>query len=78
MKARPVTTFGEVIRKIRRSKGMSQEQLANNARLDRSYVGGIERNERNPTLPVIERLADGLGISLSEMFDGYSPRRDED
>jgi transcriptional regulator with XRE-family HTH domain len=48
--------------------GLTQEGLADRSGLDRSYVGGVERGERNPTLAAIEKIADGLGISLVELF----------
>jgi transcriptional regulator with XRE-family HTH domain len=46
---------------------MSQENLAAEAGLDRTYVSGIERGERNPSLTNLLRLTDALGISLSEL-----------
>ena len=48
--------------------GLTQEELAHQSGLDRSYIGGVERGERNPTLTVIEKIAKGLGISLAELF----------
>jgi transcriptional regulator with XRE-family HTH domain len=60
--------FGEAVRRARNAAGLTQEDLADRAGLDRSYVGGIERGERNPTLVVIAKIAAGLGISLGELF----------
>jgi transcriptional regulator with XRE-family HTH domain len=60
--------FGEAVRQARNAAGLTQEDLADRAGLDRSYVGGIERGERNPTLLVIAKIAAGLGISLGELF----------
>lgn len=60
--------FGEAVRKARIAAGLTQEDLADRAGLDRSYVGGIERGERNPTLVVISKIATGLDISLGELF----------
>lgn len=61
--------FGKKVRTLRLSAGLSQEQLANLCELDRTYIGGIERGERNPALKNIYRLAQALGISLSELFE---------
>ncbi len=50
-------TFGNNVRRIREESGLSQEILGAEARLDRSYIGGIERGERNPSLSVIFNVA---------------------
>ena len=62
--------FGSNVRRLRESLGMTQESLAEAARLDRSYIGGIERGERNPPLTAILRLASALGIAPGRLFDG--------
>ncbi len=64
--------FGNAVREARTVAGLTQEDLADRAGLDRSYIGGIERGERNPTLSVIEKIVDGLGLSLAEFFSSYS------
>ena len=61
-------SFGARVRELRTAKGWSQERLAAEARLDRTYVGGIERGERNPSLLNIHRIADALNIAASELF----------
>lgn len=63
-------TFGRSLREKRKRQGLSQEELAARASLDRSYVGGIERGERNVSLENLAKLARGLDISLSELFSG--------
>lgn len=60
--------FGERLRALRNKKGYSQEELAFKAKLDRTYVGGIERGERNPSLKNIEILAKALGVPITELF----------
>ena len=60
--------FGKVLRERRRKLGVSQEAFADLCGLDRTYVGGIERGERNVALVNIEKLARALKISLSELF----------
>ena len=56
------------IRRIRVKRGISQEQLAFDANVDRSYVGGLERQEENPTIDVLQRLAQTLEIPIAEFF----------
>lgn len=60
--------FGRAVRHLRSLRNISQEQLAADSGLDRSYIGGVERGERNPSLMVIEKIARGLKVSLSELF----------
>jgi transcriptional regulator with XRE-family HTH domain len=60
--------FGERVRKLRQTKGMSQEELAFRAKIHRTYLGGIERGERNPALKNIAAIAKALDVSLSELF----------
>ena len=60
--------FGDRLRELRGQKGVSQEALADLAGLHRTYVGGIERGERNPSLVNIGRLAEALGVPVAELF----------
>lgn len=61
--------FGKRVIELRLQKGFtSQIALANKANMDRTYIGGIERGERNISLVNIEKLAKTLGISLEELF----------
>ena len=60
--------FGEVVRELRQHRGISQENLAVAAGVDRAYMGGIERGIRNPSLTTIARVATGLGMPLNEVF----------
>jgi transcriptional regulator with XRE-family HTH domain len=60
--------FGLRLRSIRQSKSLSQEDLAGLAGIDRTYVGGVERGERNLSLLNIKRLSDALGIKVSDLF----------
>jgi transcriptional regulator with XRE-family HTH domain len=61
--------FGQRVRDIRLKKGLSQEGLAEMCELDRSYIGGVERGERNVSLINIKKIADALGISPQEFFE---------
>lgn len=56
------------VRRIRVALGVSQERLAFDAGIDRSYLGGMERGEANPTVDVLDRIAGTLGVSLAELF----------
>jgi transcriptional regulator with XRE-family HTH domain len=60
--------LGRALRARRRKLGVSQEEFADLCGLDRTYVGGIERGERNVALVNLEKLAKALKISLSELF----------
>lgn len=60
--------FGERLRFLRKKKGFSQEAFAEAAGLDRSYVGGIERGERNITLRTMEALAQALEVDIAKMM----------
>ncbi|WP_342740018.1 helix-turn-helix transcriptional regulator [Bradyrhizobium sp. B117] len=55
-------------RRIRVSRGISQEKLAHEARIDRSYLSGLERQSKNPTIDLLERIAEALGVQLFEFF----------
>lgn len=56
-------TVGRNIRRLRRERGLSQEDLAAEIGVHRTYMGGVERGERNLTLRSLERLAERLGVS---------------
>lgn len=60
--------FGQKIRNLRKKKGYSQESFADHANIHRTYMGGIERGERNPTLTTIYRLAEALEVEPSELL----------
>ena len=60
--------FGHRVRELRETKGLSQEELAFKVGVHRTYLGGIERGERNPSLKNIDLIAKALGVSLAELF----------
>lgn len=60
--------FGARVRELRKALGISQEDLAHRAGLDRSYVGQVERGERNVSLDNIYRLARALSVSATELL----------
>jgi transcriptional regulator with XRE-family HTH domain len=73
MKARALVARN--LRRLRVRKGLSQEVLAVDAMIDRSYVSRLERGLENPTVAVLERLAEALGAQIVEFF--AIPRRGE-
>ena len=62
-------SFGDQVRSLRMRQGVSQEKLAESAGLHRTYLGGVERGERNPTLLTIAKIAQGLNVPLSQLLD---------
>ena len=70
--------LGKRIKSLRRSKGLTQERLAEIIDVNTNYLAVIERGEANPTLALLERLSAGLEVPLSELFqyrreEGCSP-----
>ena len=61
--------FGERVRDLRKKCGYTQEGFAAECKLDRTYIGGIERGERNLTLRKIEIIAHTLGVSVGGLMD---------
>jgi transcriptional regulator with XRE-family HTH domain len=61
--------FGEKVRLLRIEKGWSQEKLALNADLDRTYIPGIEKGERNVSITVIEKIAKAFKTNIKNLFD---------
>lgn len=68
MKETILVEFGKKIRKERLKQNLSQEDLAEKANLHRTYIGMIERGEKNITLINIEKISNALGISIAELF----------
>ena len=60
--------FGTKVKQLRLEKKLSQEALANEANLDRTYIPSIEKGERNVSITVIEKLANALGVEIKDLF----------
>jgi XRE family transcriptional regulator, regulator of sulfur utilization len=60
--------FGERVKHLRKLRGLSQEKLAEMASLHSTYIGGIERGERNVSIKNIGKIAEALKVSLEELF----------
>jgi transcriptional regulator with XRE-family HTH domain len=71
---RALSAFGLNVRKQREAKELTQERLAEKAELDPTYISGIERGVRNPSLLSIVRVAKALGISVSDLSKGINGR----
>ena len=65
-----LTRFGRRVRELRTAAGLSQEAFAASCGLDRTYIGGIERGERNLSLVNIEVVARALGLTISKLTEG--------
>lgn len=61
--------FGQKVQQRRKELGISQEELAYRAGFHRTYIGMIERAERNITLSNLKKLADALQVDIKELFD---------
>jgi transcriptional regulator with XRE-family HTH domain len=63
-----LTAFGRRVRELRQARGISQEKLADRSGLHRTYLGGIERGERNVSLLNLQKVARALEVSLSTLM----------
>ena len=61
--------LGQRIRSLRKRQGLTQEEMADKCGLHWTYIGGLERGERNPTLTTMQKVAEGLGVSVHELLD---------
>jgi transcriptional regulator with XRE-family HTH domain len=61
--------FGQRVRELRKQKALSQEALALACDLDRTYIGGVERGERNISLLNIHKIAEALGVPAKDLLD---------
>lgn len=61
--------FGKLIATKRKELGISQEELGFRCGVHRTYVGAIERGEKSPTLTTIEKLSEGLNISIANLWE---------
>ena len=60
--------IGQNVQRIRRAKGLSQEELSHRADIHQTYLSGVESGKRNPSALVLERIAKGLGVDIGELF----------
>ncbi len=69
LKSNILNQFGDNVRKIRQMRNLSQENLAEKANLHRTYIGMIERAEKNITLCNIEKIAVALDVKIDQLFN---------
>jgi len=62
--------LGKRIKELRNNKGISQEKFALSIGMDRTYFASVEAGKRNISIVNIKKIADGLGVSLNELFQG--------
>lgn len=60
--------FARNLRALRQAKGLSQEELAHQAGIDRTYISALERNVYNASIDVVDRLAEVLGVEAAELL----------
>lgn len=68
-------TFGKNVRLYRENSGISQEKLAQICGLHRTYIGSIERGERNISLENIQKIADALEVRIIDLFEGINAKK---
>jgi transcriptional regulator with XRE-family HTH domain len=60
------------LQRLRRQKGLSQEELAHRANIHQAYLSGVERGKRNPTATVLQRIAEALGADIEDLVSRRS------
>ena len=63
-------SLGKRIRYLRKQRGLSQEDLALECEINRNYLSDLERGRRNPSLLILDKIANGLNVTLEELFKG--------
>lgn len=66
----PRKQLGDNVRRLRRERGLSQEELAFEAELHRTYISGIERGIRNPTITIVVKIARALRANADQLLKG--------
>ncbi|UXR51000.1 helix-turn-helix domain-containing protein [Staphylococcus simulans] len=61
--------FGQNIKQIRKQRNLTQKQLANQIEISRSYLSDIENRNKNPNIKTVKKLADSLGLSVTDLFN---------
>lgn len=77
-RSKVLAVFGNRLRELRKERGFSQEGFAARCGLDRTYVGGIERGERNVALKNIAVIANALGLTISQLMEGIDIGSNDD
>ncbi len=69
MSSKILKLFAKKVKNLRLEKGISQEDFADMCNLDRTYIGRLERMERNPSLETLYKISKGLNLELKELLD---------
>ena len=69
MRKEELIKLGQLIRSKRESQGLTQFELAKKSNVDRNYIGMLERGERNPSYLSLQKIANGLGISINQLIE---------
>ncbi|MBI4688081.1 MAG: helix-turn-helix transcriptional regulator [Nitrospirae bacterium] len=69
--------FGKNVRIYRENRGISQEKLASLCSLHRTYIGSIERGERNISLENIQKIANALEVKITDLFEGINAKKNK-
>lgn len=67
--ARRLKSLGNKVQKLRKQKGLTQEQLADKIRVSSTYIGFIEQAQRNPSLNTLDKIARVLGVKVQNLLD---------
>jgi transcriptional regulator with XRE-family HTH domain len=59
------------LQRLRRDKGFSQEELADRAQIHQTYLSGVERGRRNPTITVLQRIAEALDADIADLMERH-------
>lgn len=70
--------FGNLVRRLRQDAGMSQERFAVCCGINRAYMGQIERGQKTVTIATAQKIAQGLGLSLTQLFSGLEDNQGPD
>jgi transcriptional regulator with XRE-family HTH domain len=65
---------GVNLQRLRREKGLSQEELADRAQIHQTYLSGVERGRRNPTITVLQRIAEALEADITDLVERRQQR----
>ncbi|MBW4498993.1 MAG: helix-turn-helix domain-containing protein [Scytonema hyalinum WJT4-NPBG1] len=76
-KKKVLLSLGHLVKQRRIALGISQEELGLRANLDRTYISGVERGVRNPSLTALVNIASGLGITVSNLLDHLEIQSDK-
>ena len=73
-----LAVLGQRIKQLRKSRGLSQEDLAEKASISAKYLSDLERGKRNPTFSTAEKIAEGLGVDLARLITGRDAEDDDE